>query len=201
MLKESLDYVRQYGLIRLFDKASGHLYRTIRPVLYSAGLIKDSTVRTGVGLQCFYVPQSPPRLNLVMTAEDASDYRTDQILKLIMNLADRTGYGLRVLSGSPFDTLKFSRLLKTTGFQTGNVEFACLVSARSNSEIDIGPLDVFVACSPDASARIEACVAASNIIPITSDQVSQADSSDTVTRLVQQVSRIITDRQSGGYHV
>ena len=201
MLKEILHYVRKYGLGRLVKKAPGRIYRTFRPLLHSAGLIKDNIAPARVGISCFYVPQLPPRLNLVMSGQDVSADKTDGIIYMVVNLADRTGYGLRIISASPLNTLKFSRLLKATGLRTGNIEFTSFETARSNSEIDIGPLDVFICCSADAMDRIIDCINARNIFLIAPEQISQAASSDVLKKLLQQITQVITSLQSGGHHV
>ena len=104
MLKEILHYVRKYGLGRLVKKAPGRIYRTFRPLLHSAGLIKDNIAPARVGISCFYVPQLPPRLNLVMSGQDVSADKTDGIIYMVVNLADRTRYGLRIISAPPLNT-------------------------------------------------------------------------------------------------
>ena len=133
--------------------------------------------------------------------QDVSADKTDGIIYMVVNLADRTGYGLRIISAPPLNTLKLSRLLKATGLRTGNIEFTSFETARSNSEIDIGPLDVFICCSADAMDRIIDCINARNIFLIAPEQISQAASSDFLKKLLQQITQVITSLQSGGHHV
>jgi len=201
MLKEILHYVRKYGLGRLVKKAPGRIYRTFRPLLHSTGLIKNNIAPSGVGISCFYVPQSSPRLNLVMSGHDVNADKTDGIISMVVSLADQTGYGLRIISAPPFNTLKFSRLLKTTGIRIGNVEFISFATSRANSEIDIGPLDVFICCSAESMDQIVDCVNPRNIFLIAAEQVLQADSSNVLNKLLHQINQAITSLQSGGHHV
>lgn len=198
MLKDIFEYVRKYGVIRLMLKIPGRIYRTFKPILNTVGLFNNGSIQANTLVSCFTPPHIVPRLNLVMTGQENGQLNTDRIIHLLISLADRTGYDLRIISGEPFNTLRFSRVLKASGIKTGNVEFVSFATTRPNTELDIGPLDIFIVSTPAAADRIVDYVNTGNIFDIKADQTANPGILDD---LLQKVTRVITRHPSGAPHV
>jgi hypothetical protein len=170
IVKDTLFYLKEYGLRNLLRKIPIKLARSIRWTLsdvrnkYVVGKTKAVTSQISP-IKIFTYSGALPRVNLVLDQNKELIAGTTTALILGIILAARLKFDLRIISSPEINTRDFQELLAASGHNfVKNVEFIADNTAVPNHEIEVTDSDIFVTTSWQTTRKVIGSINEKNVI-------------------------------------